>query len=468
MRTIAIVNQKGGCGKTTTAINLAAVIARRGRRTLLVDMDPQSHCAAGLGVPESSVTRGVGEVLLGDLDRPLDGASFLWEVSRNLHLAPSTVSLAALEAAAGGLSSLPDRDRRLGRMLAWLAPRFDLCIVDCPPTIGLLTFNALRAADEAIVPVETGYFSFRGAEKQIATILKTVERIGRPLPFRLLATLFDESRPVDREIIEQLRKRYGEAVLPVVVGDHEVLREAASVGQAVTEYAPNSAADADFEALAAWILDHPPVEIARPEPEHPLRVGLTPQPAALASSATMAAEAPPRPASIFTPRSLGDIVDRAGQGASNQPMPTRAAELARRVRDQSGRPSAEELAMLQVPAARAASEPRCEVRLTAPRGLAFRVAVIGDFNGWTAEDLVLRAETGQFEVVLGLTPGRYRYRLLVDGREALDPTNPARELGPDGRDVSVLSVQAAAVGASLGGTGAGLSNGIVGGMVPRG
>lgn len=79
MRTIAIVNQKGGCGKTTTAINLAAVIARRGRRTLLVDMDPQSHCAAGLGVPESSVTRGVGEVLLGDLDRPLDGASFLWE-----------------------------------------------------------------------------------------------------------------------------------------------------------------------------------------------------------------------------------------------------------------------------------------------------------------------------------------------------------------------------------------------------
>jgi chromosome partitioning protein len=467
MRTIAIVNQKGGCGKTTTAINLAAVLARRGHRTLLVDMDPQSHCAAGLGVPESSIVRGVGEVLLGDLDRPLDSESFLWEVSRHLHLAPSTVSLAALEAAAGGLSSLPDRDRRLARMLAWLAPRFDLCIVDCPPTIGLLTFNALRAADEALVPVETGYFSLRGAEKQIATIVRTVERLGRPLPFRLLATLFDESRPVDRSVLEQLRKRYGEAVLPLVVGDHEVLREAASVGQAVTEFAPHSAADRDFESLAAWLVDHPPasrnvasggpsttpavdVQVRAVQPDQ-----LTPQPRFSQQPQPSAG------AAAFRPRSLHELAgDRAMASAPHPPAEapsqtpvgwqvgsTRAAELARRVRDLSAKPTAEELAMLERPVEprsqrgpAALPAPSATVRLVVPRGMAFRVGVRGDFNHWQTLDLTLRPDSGVFEANLSLAPGRYRYRLVVDGREALDPTNPERELGPDGRDVSVLTV----------------------------
>lgn len=493
MRTIAIVNQKGGCGKTTTAINLAAVLARRGVRTLLVDMDPQSHCAAGLGVPESGIQRGVGEVLLGDLDRPPDVSTFLWEVSRNLHLAPSTVSLAALEAAAGGLSGLPDRDRRLGRLLAWLAPRFDLCVVDCPPTIGLLTFNALRAADEAIVPVETGYFSLRGAEKQTATILRMVERLGRPIPYHLLATLYDESRPVDRDVLDQLRKRYGEAVLPMVVGDHEVLREAAHVGSAVTEFAPRSAADNEFDALAQWLLDHPPeVPAAVPAPTMtPGPAAAQPEPAeepapvARGPIAAVGGEARSRVG--FATHTLDEIARRhaearpaaherdqaapvhagshAGLNAGpfgmssfgggapgpaaepseggGAPVSTRAAELARRVRDLSGaRPSAEELAMLAEPVRRGASrDARRETRLALPRGMAFRVAVSGDFNGWVAEELALRADAGIFEWRRDLPAGRYRYRLIVDGREALDPTNTMREIGPDGRDVSVLEVE---------------------------
>ncbi|MBL9121335.1 MAG: AAA family ATPase [Phycisphaerae bacterium] len=568
MRTIAIVNQKGGCGKTTTAINLAAVLARRGLRTLLVDMDPQSHCAAGLGVPETAIQRGVGEVLLGDLDRPLDPSTFLWEVSRNLHLAPSTVSLAALEAAAGGLSGLADRDRRLGRMLAWLAPRFDLCIVDCPPTIGLLTFNALRAADEAIVPVETGYFSLRGAEKQIATINRLVERLGRPLPFRLLATLYDDSRPVDRDVLEQIRKRYGDAVLPMVVGDHEVLREAASVGSAVTEFAPCSSAESEFDALAAWILDHPPVGAVPGDPAPELRTavpgGVTHQGSIGQGGTATGGDAETRARIRFAPHTLSEFQQRQESDASpghplrsetasvvpvqsrgqpqakaevlghlpsvgtasvpasvpaNVPVqnrgeafrrsvssnelrpsanvtvqnqghvevlgqmpstfpaisasvpvqnhggplgespssaggtptgpaalaqPTRAAELARRVRDLNGRPSPEELAMLTEPGRRGAAEfpteVRREVRIALPRGLAFRVAVIGDFNGWKVEELALRPDSGIFELRRELKPGRYRYRLIVDGREALDPTNTLRETGPDGRDVSVLEV----------------------------
>jgi chromosome partitioning protein len=342
MRTIAIVNQKGGCGKTTTAINLAATLARRNQRVLLVDMDPQSHCAAGLGVPESRVERGIGDILLSDLDRPVDERTFLWEVSRNLHLAPSTVSLAALEAAAGGLSGLPDRDRRLSRLLTWLAPRFEVCIVDCPPTIGLLTFNALRAADEALVPVETSFFSFRGAEKQIATIAKVVERLARPLPFRLLATLFDEGRPVDRDVLAALREKYADAVLPVVVRHHDVLREAASLGQAITEYAPSSPAGADFESLADWLMSHPPE--VRAEHEDP------------APPPLVAHAAPPAPR-----RAAWQTQQIAALTSDDAPVPDiagrRAAELVRRVRELNSRPTREELEMLQHDPAQPAQSP---------------------------------------------------------------------------------------------------------------
>ncbi|MDZ4829334.1 MAG: ParA family protein [Phycisphaerae bacterium] len=349
MRTIAIANQKGGCGKTTTAINLAATLARRSRRVLLIDMDPQSHCAAGLGVPEARVERGIGDVLLGNLDQPINEREFLWEVSRNLHLAPSTVSLAALEAAGGGLSGLADRDRRLARLLTWLAPRFDLAIIDCPPTIGLLTFNALRAADEVIVPVETGFFSFRGAEKQIATIHKVVEKLGRPLPFRLLATLYHESRTVDRDVLTALREKYGDAVLPVVVRDHEVLREAASLGQAITEYAPNSSAGSDFDALAEWLLSHPPeVLVARDGPVPTPLVAQAPAPVSF----------PLAPAAKRASWQTGNIASiaavSAAAGSVRDALPSadvtgggRAAELVRRVRELTVRPSPDELSMLR-------------------------------------------------------------------------------------------------------------------------
>ncbi len=253
MRVVSIINQKGGCGKTTTAINLAAVLARTGARTMLVDMDPQSHCAAGLGVPESSIEHGVAELLLGDLERPLESHEHLWEIGTNLHLLPSTVQLAMLEAPSGPLASRLDRDRRLARLLAGWRDQFDWCIVDCPPTIGLLTFNALMASDLVLVPVETGYFSLKGAEKQIQTIGALVERRQRPIPFYLLPTLVDESKPLSRDVLATLTTRFSEHLLPVVVRNHEVLREAASFGQAVTEYAPGSDAETDFHVLAQWL-----------------------------------------------------------------------------------------------------------------------------------------------------------------------------------------------------------------------
>ncbi|MBC23076.1 MAG: hypothetical protein CMJ32_04065 [Phycisphaerae bacterium] len=259
MRTIAIVNQKGGCGKTTCAINLGAILASRGHSTLLVDMDPQSHCAAGLGVPEDRIERSIVDLLRWDRDVPPSMDDFAWEVGRNLRLVPSTVSLAGIEAAAGGIATRSDRDLRLKRVLDWFSGSFEFCLVDCPPTIGLLTFNALRASNEALVPVETGYFALKGAQKQYTTIQGIIRRFGHDLPIHVLPTLMDTKSQLASDIHEALGKRFPDSLLPVAIREHEVIREATSYGQPVLEYAPESGAMSDFNGLADWLLSNEPV-----------------------------------------------------------------------------------------------------------------------------------------------------------------------------------------------------------------
>jgi chromosome partitioning protein len=253
MRTLAIVNQKGGCGKTTTAINLAATLAEGGQRVLLVDMDPQGHCAAGLGVPEDRLEYCMARALLSQPPGGPEPLAWLWNATRGVHLAPSSVALAGLESARGGLAGLPDRDRRLEQMLDRLSGHFDWCVVDCPPTIGYLTFNALRAADEALVPVETGYFAFKAAERQLATIQALVTQIGREMAVRVVPTLHRDDSQLSHDILGALARRTSPESLGPVIRDHAVLREAASFGQSVVEFAAGSGAHQDFQALAHWL-----------------------------------------------------------------------------------------------------------------------------------------------------------------------------------------------------------------------
>src|SRR5206468_444661 len=163
MRTLAIINQKGGCGKTTTSINLAACMARLGHKTLLVDMDPQGHCGVGLAVPEDQIERTIYDAIIEERDgRVAKQSEIVWQIASDFDLAPANIKLAAFEQVFAGRNG---REDRLSRALDGVRETYEWCIIDCPPSFGLLTFNALRACDEVIVPVETGYFSLHGLTK---------------------------------------------------------------------------------------------------------------------------------------------------------------------------------------------------------------------------------------------------------------------------------------------------------------
>ncbi len=258
MRTVAVINQKGGCGKTTTAINLSAVAAGDGKRVLLIDLDPQSHCAVGLAVPEAQIERQIGDLLMRDLSRPPVLSEWVWQVRSGLDLLPSTMALAGLEAPGRGLTGLPDRDRRLEQLLATMGDQYDWCVLDCPPSVGLLTFNALRAATNVIIPVETSFFALQGAEKQVQTIRTVRSRLGTDLKYALLPTMFDDRVRLSREILEQLNKRFEGHVTPRPIRYCTRLREAASFGQPIVEYDGEAESSNDYRALFRWIVANLP------------------------------------------------------------------------------------------------------------------------------------------------------------------------------------------------------------------
>jgi chromosome partitioning protein len=258
VRIVAIINQKGGCGKTTSAINLAGVSARSGLRTLLVDLDPQSHCAAGLAIPEQRIDLDIGDVMLMEPDKPLVASRVLWRTTRNLDLIPSRMTLAGLEAARGGLADKPEPEGRLRQVLARFKGQYDLAVIDCPPGIGLLTYNALAAASDVLIPVETGFFSLHGASRQVQTIKTVGKRAGHIPPYWLVATMHDAESALASELLDEVRRRFGKRVAPCVIRRDARLKEASSVGQPIVDYAPEAMGATDYAALLKWLLSTSP------------------------------------------------------------------------------------------------------------------------------------------------------------------------------------------------------------------
>jgi chromosome partitioning protein len=259
MRTIAIINQKGGCGKTTTSINLAACLARLGQKTLLVDMDPQGHCGVGLAVPEDQIERTIFDTLIEDIDgRPAKISEVVWQIASDFDLAPSNIKLAAFEQVFSGRTG---REDRLASALATAGDHYQWAIVDCPPSVGLITFNALKACDEVVVPVETGYFSLHGLTKMMETLEVMKDRCGRDILIRVLPTLYDTRTKLAREVLSELRAKFRGYLMESTVNFNTKLKEAASFGQPITEYDPGSRGYKDFVNLARELMGHRPVDL---------------------------------------------------------------------------------------------------------------------------------------------------------------------------------------------------------------
>ena len=250
MRTIAIANQKGGCGKTTTAVNLAAALALKGQRVLAVDLDPQAHTTLGLGQNPDRLTATVYDVLTdvrGELSQVVTDTDI-----ELLKLAPCNILLAGAELE---LTIVFGREFVLGEKLEAIKDEYDVCVIDCPPSLGMLTLNALVASTDVIGPGEAHYYAMEGLKQLLETVSIIRERF-HPCSVKILGLLltFVETRTtLNKQVQNQMREFFGSLVFDTVIHKAVRLAEAPSAGQSILTFAPDSKGAAEYLALAEEI-----------------------------------------------------------------------------------------------------------------------------------------------------------------------------------------------------------------------
>ena len=354
---IALSNQKGGCGKTTTAINMAAAFANLGKRTLLIDLDPQGHAGYGLGLKSEQVELSMYNALTERADRRRFLDSFIQPLYQNLDIAPSHILLSTIE------QECADKEQAVNRLksaLEYLTFPYEMIIVDCPPSLGFLTFNALCACDLIIVPVDLGAFSLMGVMKLLSMVELIRVKMKHVPEVYALATMVDLRSHFANKMIQEVKEAFKDHIFENFIHMNVATREAQALGVPVRMHEPWVKASKDYDNLAKEIMESFDITMS------------------------------------FTPLLTSD---------SNGRRVT--------VYDFS---------------------------MNAPE--AKGVYVVGDFNNWTVNDdsKCLSVGRGEWQRRLALTPGRYHYRFVIDGKWTNDPTNQQAEPNPFGGVDSILEI----------------------------
>ena len=251
-RIIAVANQKGGVGKTTTAVNLSAALAASGKKVLLVDMDPQGNASSALGMSVGREERTIYHVLIGKAE-----ASEVVRESETFGLSvlPSNTQLTGAEVELVGTFS---RETHLKRALEPLKSLFDVIVLDCPPTIGLLTVNALTAAEGVLIPLQCEYYALEGVSHLLETIRLVQASLNPALQIDgIVLTMFDSRNNLSRQVIKEVREHFAGWVYETVIPRNVRLSEAPSYAKPITEYDPSSRGAQAYVALAKeWIARH--------------------------------------------------------------------------------------------------------------------------------------------------------------------------------------------------------------------
>jgi chromosome partitioning protein len=242
---IACANQKGGVGKTTTVVNLATYLALAGDLVLVIDLDPQGNTTSGLGLDRGKFEHSIYEAIIEDA--PVS-EMVVGTIVPGLSIVPSSISLAGAEVE---LAPLPQRERRLARILAGLVGSYDYILLDCPPSLGLLTVNALTAADAVVIPIQCEYYALEGLSQLIATVNLVRNHLNPDLAIKgVVLTMYDSRTNLSAEVDAEVRKHLGSAVFETVIPRSVRLSEAPSYGLPIALYRPDSKGAEAYSSLA--------------------------------------------------------------------------------------------------------------------------------------------------------------------------------------------------------------------------
>ncbi len=387
MKIISIANQKGGCGKTTTTINLAAALSQNGRRVLLLDLDPQAHATLGLNCESRD---SIYNVISRLTPRKLKLDNIITS-TETFDLVPANVLVGTLEQE---LADEIGRELKLTEVLATVRDRYDYILIDCPPSLGFLTINAIRASDEITVPVETSRFSIQGVDHLMDIVHLIRDRLNHPVICRILVTMFDSRLRHSFSMLSKIRERFPDAMLDTMIHTNVKLKESAVMGMTVLSYDKYCRGSKDYIALAKEIIALEKVETE----ETVAQPSIGERPAETASETDAAAAADNDQVFQGMSDKMQDLVREAAQ---DMVMTTFA---------------------LKSPGAQS-------------------VYVTGSFNDWSLEERCrMQPEDGRWIVSIPLKPGHYKYQFIVDGNWREDPDNPQQERNSFGDINSLIEV----------------------------